>query len=66
MVFTAIIIGLVGRIEICKLRSKGYQQVISEMLSFLSLIRAFCIDGLNVKCKIIHNVQETELPEDIT
>ena len=62
----AIIIGLVGRIEICKLRSKGYQQVISEMLSFLSLIIAFCIDGLNVKFKIIHNVQETELPERIT
>lgn len=66
MVFTAIIIGLVGRTEICKLRSKGYQQVISEMFSFLSLIIAFCIDALNVKFKIIHNVQETELPQGIT
>lgn len=40
MVFMAIIMGQIGRIEISELRSKKYQHVISEMALFLSLMIA--------------------------
>lgn len=51
-----------GRIESYKLKSKAYQQVTSEILFCLSFMVAFCISDLNIKFKIIPDVQETELP----
>lgn len=51
-----------GGIESYKLKSKEYQQVTAEILFFSSFMVAFCISDLNIKFKIIPDVQETELP----